>query len=69
MISPLLIGRNSQGQWVVRDKLGLCGALFKDRVQALRFALFETDRQPDAVIMVPGVLELDFAARRPFMPL
>jgi hypothetical protein len=54
-----LIGRNSRGNWVVQDQSGLRGGLFVDRAEALRFALFENGRQPQAVIMVPGILELD----------
>ena len=52
------IGRNSRGQWVVRDESGCSGGIFIDRVQALKFAMFENGRHPEAVIMVPGVLEL-----------
>ena len=54
-----LIGRNSRGNWVVKDQSGLRGGLFVDRAEALRFALFENGRRPQAAIMVPGVLELD----------
>ena len=32
-----MIGRNSQGQWIVRDRSGLRGGLFIDRTEALRF--------------------------------
>jgi hypothetical protein len=54
-----MIGRNSRGNWVVRDQVGLRGGLFVDRTEALRFALFENGRRPQAVLMVPGILELD----------
>ena len=54
-----LIGKNSRGHWVVQDEKGLCGGLFIDRKQALRFAMFENANNPQAVIMVPGILELD----------
>ena len=54
-----LIGKNSRGNWVVQDQSGLRGGLFVDRAEALRFALFENGRRPQAVVMVPGVLELD----------
>jgi hypothetical protein len=54
-----MIGRNSRGNWVVRDQAGLRGGLFIGRAEALRFALFENGRRPQAVLMVPGVLELD----------
>lgn len=57
--SLFLIGRNGRGQWVVRNQCGTRGGLFVDRAQALKFAMFENGRRPQAVIMVPGVLELN----------
>lgn len=59
-----LIGRDSRGRWVVQDQRGLCGGLFVSRVEAIRYAMFESGRQPEAVIMVPGVLELDTTRSR-----
>jgi hypothetical protein len=53
------MGKDSEGHWVVKDQRGLRGGLFVDRAQALRFALFENGRNPRAVIMVPGILNLD----------
>lgn len=53
------VGRNSRGQWVVQDEGCRCGGLFVDRTQALKFALFENGHDPQAVIMVPGVFELN----------
>jgi hypothetical protein len=53
------IGKDSRGNWVVQDDQGLCGGLFIDRTQALRFAMLENGTRPQAVVMVPGVLELD----------
>jgi hypothetical protein len=62
--TPLFyIGRNSHGQWVVQDQRHLCGGLFVDRAKALKFALFENGHKPHAVVMVPGVIELDMAAK------
>jgi hypothetical protein len=58
----LHVGRNSRGYWVVRERRGRCGGLFVDRAEALRFAMFECGCRPQAVIMVPGVLELDLNA-------
>jgi hypothetical protein len=55
------IGRNSRGNWVVQDQKGLCGGLFVDRAEALKFAMFENGNRPQAVIMVPGTLELDLS--------
>jgi hypothetical protein len=57
------IGKDSQGNWVVQDQQGLCGGLFIDRAEALRFALFENGHRPQAVVMVPGILELDMSGK------
>jgi hypothetical protein len=59
--SLFLIGQNSRGSWVVQDPRGLRGGLFVDRAEALRFATFENGNRPQAVIMVPGVFELDMS--------
>jgi len=55
------IGKNSRGNWVVQDQSGLCGGLFVDRAEAVKFAMFENGNRPQAVIMVPGILELDIS--------
>ena len=60
--SLFLIGRDRERHWVVRDLQGLRGGLFVDRVAALKYALFENGNRPQAVVMVPGVLELDLQA-------
>ncbi|HEY4405400.1 MAG TPA: hypothetical protein VGN55_12210 [Xanthobacteraceae bacterium] len=57
------VGKDSHGHWVVQDQQGLRGGLFLDRAEALKFAMFENGNRPQAVIMVPGVLELDMVAR------
>jgi hypothetical protein len=57
--SLFLIGRDRAGHWVVRDVHGLRGGLFVDRAKALKYALFENGNRPQAVVMVPGVLELN----------
>jgi hypothetical protein len=57
------IGRNSRGNWVVQDQSGLRGGLFVDRAEAVKFAMFENGNRPQAVIMVPGILELDMSAQ------
>jgi hypothetical protein len=61
------IGRDSHGRWVVQDQKHLCGGLFINRATALKFALFENGHKPQAVVMVPGVLELDMSARPSFV--
>ena len=62
-----MIGKNSRGNWVVQDQNGKCGGLFGDRVKALRFAMFENGNNPQAVVMVPGVFELNINGR-PLVP-
>jgi hypothetical protein len=57
------IGKDSHGHWVVQDQQGLRGGLFVDRAEALKFAMFENGNRPQAVIMVPGVLELEMIGR------
>ena len=57
------IGRDSHGNWVVQDQEGLCGGLFVDRAQAMKFAMFENGNCRHAVIMVPGILELDMSKK------
>jgi hypothetical protein len=56
--SCLLLGRDRQGRWVVCNEVGTAGGLFIDRAAALRFAMLENGNRPQAVIMVPGTLEL-----------
>jgi hypothetical protein len=57
--SLFLMGQNSRGNWVVQDQRGMCGGIFVNRAEALRFAMFENGHRPQGVVMVPGVFELD----------
>jgi hypothetical protein len=57
--SCLFIGQNRRGQWVVRDARSICGGLFENRTEAIRFAMYECQRRPQSVIMLPDGLELD----------
>jgi hypothetical protein len=56
--SLFFIGMDRRGNWVARDQAGLCGGLFVNRSEAVRFAMRENGRHSRAVIMVPGILEL-----------
>jgi len=58
-----LIGRDSRGNWVAQDQQGLCGGLFVSRAEAMRFVRLENGNRPCAVVMVPGVLEIDLGKR------
>src|SRR6266851_6977554 len=57
------VGRNSRGNWVVQDQSGLCGGMFVNRTEAVKFAMFENGNRPQAVIMVPGILELEMSGK------
>ncbi len=57
-----LIGKNSRGQWVVRESSGRCGGLFFNRVEAIKFAMYENGHRLQAVVMVAEPLELDIGA-------
>jgi hypothetical protein len=56
-LSCLFIGRDRRGRWVVKDAQGLCGGLFTNRTEAIRFAMVECQRRPQSVIMLPDGLE------------
>jgi hypothetical protein len=63
--SLYLVGQNSRGRWVVRQEKGQCGGVFVDRNEAVRFAMFECGHRPQAVVMVPGILELELGRSAP----
>jgi hypothetical protein len=60
-----LVGRDAEGHWIVRDARGLVGGLFADRDAAIRFAEFETDHRPDAVVFVPERIALNLVGEVP----
>jgi hypothetical protein len=60
--SLVLIGQNSRGQWVAQEQRGLFGGLFKNRISALRYALFESGQRPEAIVETTGFVELDMSA-------
>jgi hypothetical protein len=63
--SPLfMVGKDKRGHWVAQSQSGLCGGIFVNRAEALKFAMFESGN-PRAVIMVPGAFELDMGAKLP----
>src|SRR3984885_8254726 len=57
--SCLFIGQDRAGYWVVKDAQSLCGGLFANRTEAIRFAVNECQRRSQSVIMLPDGLELD----------
>jgi hypothetical protein len=56
----ILVGKDREGHWVVKDQAGLHGGIFVDRAQALKYAMRDIADRMQAVIMVPGILELDW---------
>jgi hypothetical protein len=58
----LFIGRDHCGRWVVRDAQSLCGGLSANQKHAISFAMYERQRRPQSVIMLPNGPELDGAA-------
>jgi hypothetical protein len=58
-LSRLFIGRDRDGHWMVKDARSRCGGLFANRIEAIRFAMYECQRRPQSVIMLPDGLELD----------
>jgi hypothetical protein len=66
--SLFFIGKDSHGNWVVQDQQHRCGGLFINRAEALRFALFENGHRPQAVVMVPGIFELDMSGHSSVAP-
>lgn len=62
-----LVGRDDEGHWIVRDTFGLAGGLFVDKTAALRFASFETDHRPNAIVLVPDHIKLSLAGAIPLL--
>jgi hypothetical protein len=56
--TPVLIGFNREGRWVVYDPLGIRGGLFSNRADALRFATSHHGR-PQVALLVPHWIEFD----------
>ena len=52
------VGQNRLGEWVVQDRDGRLGGIFRHRAEALRFVF--SDQRAAAVFMVPDALELSF---------
>jgi hypothetical protein len=59
--SVIVIGKNSRGCWVAQEQNGLFGGLFINRAEAVRYALFENGRRPEAIVPASHTLELDMS--------
>ncbi len=64
-ISPALarfiIGRDRRGSWIVQDRQGLVGGLFRNEAAALHFAAEECNHNPADICLAPegAILDLD----------
>ncbi len=64
-ISPaparFIIGRDRRGSWIVQDRQGLVGGLFRNEAAALHFAAEECNHNPADICLAPegAVLDLD----------
>jgi hypothetical protein len=54
-----LLGQNSHGQWIIRELHGRMEGLFRDRKEAIRFALYESGCSDPSVIAVDRPLEME----------
>jgi hypothetical protein len=63
--SMFFVGRDENGRWLARDDRGLTGGIFVDKNAALKFALFESDRRPSAVLLLPEHVELTLTGKLP----
>ena len=57
----LLVGTDTNGMWVVLDRGRHCIGVFAGSKDAIHFAIFESERKPQAVIVMPDRLEGDGA--------
>ena len=63
-----MVGQDSRGNWVVRDKKGMRGGLFVNREAALRYVRSENGFKPQAVVMVSGGFELEISSNAGVSP-
>ncbi|MDR6899750.1 hypothetical protein [Rhizobium miluonense] len=56
-----IIGRDRRGSWIVQDRQGLVGGLFRNEAAALHFAAEECNHNPADICLAPEgvILDLD----------
>jgi hypothetical protein len=54
----LFVGKDSRGQWVVRDQQGRRGGIFRNRASALHFAMREMQDAEGTIVVTQALLEL-----------
>lgn len=55
-----VVGRGRKGGWIVNDRLGLVGGIFISESAARHFAIEESDRHPERVLLASADAEIDF---------
>jgi hypothetical protein len=63
--SAFLVGQDDAGRWIARDRRGLTGGIFVNKLAALKFAMFESDSGPNAVLFVPEHIKLTLSGALP----
>jgi hypothetical protein len=54
-----VVGQDEDGQWVVGDRLGLCGGWFVNQEDAIRYARFESNGDAEPVAVSGGLMRID----------
>lgn len=62
-----IIGRDRRGSWIVQDRQGLVGGLFRNEAAALHFAAEECNHNTADICLAPEgtILDLDGLAPAP----
>lgn len=53
-----IVGQDTSGRWIAVETHGLGGGLFRSREDAMHYALAETQKRPDAILIASGPVEL-----------
>ena len=53
-----LVGQDPQGRWLAVETHGMGGGLFRSKIDALHYAVFETGKRPGAIRFAGSPLEL-----------
>lgn len=69
LLSPaparFIIGRDRRGSWIVQDREGLVGGLFRNEAAALHFAAEECNHNPADICLAPEGAILDLGGFTP----
>ncbi|GLS46372.1 hypothetical protein [Methylobacterium brachythecii] len=57
VMPSFVVGQDASGRWVAVETHGLGGGLFRSREDAVHYALAETLKRPDAILIASGPVE------------